>query len=41
VDVSARYQGGRPSPFVSVSTPLDDELRGELFTVTGGLTISR
>jgi hypothetical protein len=37
--LSARYQGKRVSPFVSVSTPLDDEVQGQIITVTAGLTI--
>ena len=36
--LSVRYQGTRVSPFVSVSTPLEDGFRGEVVTVTTGLT---
>ena len=36
--LSARYLGKHVSPYVAVSTPLDDRVRGEVVTVTTGLT---
>ena len=36
--LSVRYQGPTASPFVSISTPLEKEFRGEIVTLTTGLT---
>jgi hypothetical protein len=36
--VSLRYHASRVEPFVAVSSPLDDRLRGEVITVTAGIT---
>jgi hypothetical protein len=38
--LSGRYHGKMVSPFVLVSTPIDDLFRGDVFTVTGGLSLS-
>ena len=37
--LSARYQGKWVSPYAAVSTPLDDGVRGNVVTVTTGLTL--
>jgi len=37
--LSARYQGKWLSPYVAVSSPLDDGIRGNVVTTTAGLTI--
>jgi hypothetical protein len=36
--LTARYRGRVVSPFVSISTPLDDGIRGDAFGISAGLT---